>query len=342
VADAFRRCGFDVTAVPATPPPTEDLLSGAWDERFGADRPSTAASWPRDGGPAVLAGRSPALRKTLEAALRAAGGDDGVVLVGERGAGHEAVAREIHEHSHRAALPFCSVAVAGRDELAVDRDLFGFGGAMASSRGGTVFLSGLGGASSVLQERLAKAAVAAGAPRLIASALRGPRAPGASLDFHAEIARRLPLEIAVPPLRERREDLPALVERTAHACAGEAGKPAPAFGSEAMRALMEYDWPGNFAQLRNAVERIVWLGRAEIVDVVDLPVEIFYPGAENNPPWPLRTARKAFERQHILWAIREHGGDKPKAAEALGINLSSLYRKLTGEDSEDTRTQYSR
>ncbi|MBI2922657.1 MAG: sigma-54-dependent Fis family transcriptional regulator [Planctomycetes bacterium] len=307
-----------------------------------------------------LVGRSPGLRNVHDLILKVGPNDRPVLILGESGSGKELVARALHEASPRAPFGFTAVNVAAIPESLLESELFGhvkgsFTGATSDKEGlfaaasrGTLFLDELAEAPLSLQVKLLRVLeshefMPVGSTkthrsdaRVIAATNRDLKKRVEEKLFREDLYYRLSvLEVRVPALRERREDIPELVEHFAAKVAAEAGRRPPAIAAEAMRVLSAYDWPGNVRQLRNVVERMVILGPGQDLGTADLPPEVMGPAGTGQATMNLRGSRKAFERQHILWVLREYGGDKVKAAEALGINLSSLYRKLEGEDTEE-------
>ncbi len=334
-------------------------------------------------GPAQLVGDSPALRAVVHAAERAATSDINVLLTGESGTGKDLVAHLIHDLSARREGPFVVVDCGALPETLAESEIFGhekgaFTGALSRSvgkfalaHGGTLFLDEIGNAPASLQAKLLRAIetktfdrlggrqpVHADA-RVIAATNRDLRRMDAQGAFRADLFYRLGgFHIAIPPLRERAEDIPelavAFIERISlqqH----RAGAP-PVLTSEAFEALRRYRWPGNVRELRNVIERAVLLCGASI-DLEHLPLEITMggeggaedecgtatgaapgtvPGAAAAPAAAPGTALKdarehdhaATERRLLLEALARFRGNKRAVARHLEIDPKTLYRLL--------------
>jgi two-component system, NtrC family, response regulator GlrR len=302
------------------------------------------------GVPPELVGVSAAIGLVQELVRRAAVSEGGVLLVAERGSDVESVARELHALGRGPTAPFVAVDC-GAENL--DRALFGEpgGGAfdlesvssdsrIAAARRGTLFLQQIGDLPAAVQTRLARIARDGevridGAPvathmRLVASA-----APGIDTDvlehrFRTDLYRRLTTsQIHLPPLRMRPDDVPSIAMRLLDDRAGADGTPPRAFTQAALALLAALTWPGNLAELRDAVARVGSRTTADTIHVEDLlpalpldraPVS-FVPGGS------LREARLRFERDYIAAVLQHHGWRMADAAQTLGIQRPNLYRK---------------
>ncbi len=302
-----------------------------------------------------LVGRSPQIQRVIEMISRVAGTDTTILIEGESGTGKELVARAIHGESPRADRPFVAINCGALPETLLESELFGhirgaFTGATATKKGlfeeadhGTLFLDEIGDTSTatqikllrVLQEREIRR-VGSNAPiridvRLLAATHQNLEALVREARFREDLFYRLNVvTISVPPLRERREDIPLLATHFLEAAAKRLGKPAPALSQEAMTLLLEYPWPGNVRQLENAIERAVLMAGGDVIFPGDLP-----PGLLRNAPPdqggapPSRVARlEEVERDHILNTLEELGWNQARAAEVLGIGRNTLWRKL--------------
>ncbi len=295
---------------------------------------------------------SDAMRRVLDQMERAARSDSPVLLTGEVGTGKKSVAETIHRHGHRQAGPLIRVNVAALAVAAVEKRLFGSGesdqceaerqrpGAFGAADGGTLFIEEIGHLPKTAQARLLRAlekprtAFPDDNPevladvRVIASTSRDLYELVAQERFRANLYYRLNvIPIDVPPLRQRREDIPALVRRTLdEICAGEnLSRVRP--DSELMRLLEDYDWPGNLRQLRACLRSIVRFSKTERLAVRDWPSD-----RDTEPEKKLRELpdqRLAdLERMAMVEALEQHGGNRTSAAEALGISVRTLQRKL--------------
>jgi two-component system nitrogen regulation response regulator NtrX len=316
-----------------------------------------------------LVGQSPALRNVLEAVTRAAPTNATVLLLGESGVGKELVARTIHRNSSRAGQRFVQVNCAAIPEELIESELFGhekgsFTGATEKQVGkfeqadrGTIFLDEVGDMSQktqakvlrVLQEqeveRLGSARTIKVDVRVIAATNKNLEDAIARGEFREDLYFRLNvIPIVVPPLRERREDIPRLVQHFAKRTAEEHNLKPKRFDQGAMDALQRYRWRGNIRELRNTVERLLIMTPSEFVRVDDLPVEIrsgesvrvTVPDAESAPkgaegnagPGTLREFKDAAERAYLVQKLRENNWNISRTAELIDTPRSNLYKKL--------------
>jgi len=303
-------------------------------------------------------GNNRAFGEVLKLAGMVAPTDSTVLITGESGTGKEIVARYIHQLSEREEGPFVSINCGALPESLLESELFGhvrgsFTGAvrdkdglLVAARGGTFLLDEVGEMSPALQVKFLRAlqereVVPVGATEPVRIDVRIIAATNRDLEqeirrgaFRSDLYYRLNvITLHLPPLRERMEDIPLLAE---HFLAGltriENGGPPQAFRltDDALAALQRYDWPGNVRELENALERAAILARGEVIDVSTLPARIMEPQVA-----PLVSERPAtnptlelVERAYILWVLQAEGGNKARAAEVLGIDPSTLYRKL--------------
>ena len=304
-------------------------------------------------GAVELVGRSNAIARVHELLRRAAASDSGTLITGETGTAVESVARELHGRSRQATAPFVIVECGAADVASVDRLLFGpaadaeptdlepvtSDSRVAAAIGGTLFLQDVSELPASTQARLARiardgevridGAVVATMFRLVASA-----SPGIDADVHAhrfrgDLYRRLTgMRIDLPPLRDRAEDVPVLAQRLLDDFAAD-GAPARTFTQTALALLGALTWPGNFAELRAAIERVVAETRAEVIQVEDLlpALQLLRAPAPFVPSGNLREARLRFERDYIAAVLRHHGWRMAEAAQTLGIQRPNLYRK---------------
>jgi two-component system response regulator AtoC len=301
-----------------------------------------------------VVGRSEAMLQVYKTAARVASTDATVLIQGESGTGKELVARAIHAASPRASGPFVAVDCGAIAEGVLESELFGhtrgaFTGAQAARRGlfeeahhGTLFLDEIGDVGPNLQARLLRALqegtirrVGANDPisvdvRIVAATNRDMDAAVKQGTFRADLYYRLHVvSIRIPPLRERREDIPLLAEHFAQ----KHGRPeGSAISPEAREILVAYDWPGNVRELENAVARALALNPSGVVIPEDLPDAIRLAQTESAPvPLPPpgdRPTLAELERRYASQVLGETGGNKTRAAEILGIDRKTLYRIL--------------
>jgi len=296
---------------------------------------------------ANLLGRSPAMRVLYEQIEDVAASEATVLLLGETGVGKELVAEAIHHASRRAAGPLVKVNCSALSEGLLESELFGhvrgaFTGAMRDTvgrfelaSGGTIFLDEIGELAPstqvkllrVLQEkeieRVGEARTIAVDCRVVAASNRNLRALVRCGSFREDLFYRLSvIPIHVPPLRERRADVPLLAEHFLTRVRAQEGKSIAGFAPEAIDCLLEYPWPGNVRELENAVAFAVIKCRSRSIAVEHLPPEVREVGTVSRP----RT--ETISRSTIEAALQKSGGNRLRAAKALGIGRATLYRKL--------------
>lgn len=306
-----------------------------------------------------LVGSSAALQKVRELIGQSAASDSRVLITGENGTGKELVAREIHAQSSRSARPFVEVNCAAIPDNLIESELFGhergsFTGAVSGRRGkfeladgGTLFLDEIADMSAGAQAKVLRAVqemrferVGGEASvnvdvRIIAATNWDISEAMSQGQFREDLFFRLNvIPISVPPLRERREDIPELVEHFLRKFSRPPGAPPKEVSPEGMSALKAYDWPGNIRELKNFVERVTILSDAAVVSASlvesflgDLPVPGHVEFAEYRG-LGLTEARELFERRFIEEALSENDNDIRRAAEALGVHPNSLHGRL--------------
>jgi DNA-binding NtrC family response regulator len=305
-----------------------------------------------------VVGRSEAMLQVFKTAARVASSDATVLIQGESGTGKELVARAIHTASPRASGPFVAVDCGAIAEGVLESELFGhargaFTGAQTARRGlfeeanhGTLFLDEIGDVGPNLQARLLRAIqegtirrVGTNEPvavdvRIVAATNRDLDAAVRAGTFRADLYYRLHVvNIRIPPLRERREDVPLLAEHFAQ----KHGRPEGSAISPAARELLvAYDWPGNVRELENVVARALALNPSGVVMPEDLPDAIRHArdgspaatGVAGLPGPGDRPTLAELERRYATQVLQETGGNKTRAAELLGIDRKTLYRIL--------------
>jgi len=302
--------------------------------RNAADRPIVCAS--------------PAMIELLEALERAAGFRACVLLRGEPGTGKEGLARAIHAQSDRRAGPFVRVGCRESDEDATIAELFGRPGGVAPPRtgafvladGGTLLLDDVDALSLTCQERLlavlqGEAVSIPGADkprrvdvRVLSASTRNLSAPDSGDPFLEDLRARLAsVELAVPPLRERPEDIPLLLDHFADRASRALGLARPILGDDALERLVSYAWPGNIREFENVVERAVLLARGGRITSRELP-EGLEASDTDRYDLALRPAKKRLELDMIRRALRKTGGNRTHAARLLRISHRALLYKL--------------
>ena len=318
----------------------QEIRKGGGSPPSGADRPI---------------GKSRRFLDILKLADVVAPTDSTVLLEGESGTGKEVLANYIHNASLRTGGPFMSINCGALPETLLESELFGhvkgsFTGAVrdkqglfAAARGGTFFLDEVGEMPPSLQVKLLRVlqqreVIPVGATEVLPVDVRIIAATNRNLEeevqrgnFRSDLFYRLNvIAIELPPLRERRDDLILLIDRFLQDLAGRDGQP-KALSAEAMDAVMVYKWPGNVRELQNALEHACVMCRGSLIDASHLPERItrrkrdplVAEKAEPNPTLDL------VERAYIMFVLQAEGGNKTRAAEALGIDPSTLYRKLS-------------
>jgi two-component system nitrogen regulation response regulator NtrX len=300
----------------------------------------------------------------METITRVAPTNARILIMGENGTGKELVARAIHALSLRASGPFVEVNCAAIPEELIESELFGhvkgaFTGALAARKGkfeladgGTLFLDEIGDMSlktqakvlRALQEQRIEPVGGAGSVdvdvRVIAATNKDLEEEIRKGRFRDDLFFRLNvIPFHVPPLRERREDVPLLARHFMEVLSAEHGRRPRAIAPEVLGALSRLPWPGNVRELRNIIERLVIMSPGDTIELPHLPASLLEglpaevpaaAGEASAEPRGLAEAREDFERQYILRKYRECGGNMSRTAEALGVERSNLYRKMKG------------
>jgi len=300
-----------------------------------------------------IIGDSGRMQEVLSLVRRVAPSDATVLIRGESGTGKELIARALHYASPRAAAPLVKVNCAALAESLLEAELFGhekgaFTGAVASRKGrfeladgGSIFLDEIGDLPPHLQVKLLRVLqereferVGSSRPikvdvRLLAATHRNLEALVREGRFREDLYYRINVvTIVLPPLRERREDLPPLIEHFLRAFAGKNGKAIRGLTREARETLLRYDYPGNIRELENLIERAVVLTRDDVLGVEDLPLALEAPASESGEEAGLIAAVEGLERRMIREALAKADGTQTRAAELLGISERVLRYKL--------------
>ena len=313
--------------------------------RAGRISPSTELKLSHD-----LIGESEEMHEVLDAIRKSASTPATVIISGESGTGKELVARAIHYNSERASAPFVPVNCGGIPEGLLESELFGhvkgaFTGATVTragffqtADGGTIFLDEISETSMAMQSKLLRVLqdkevymVGATKPRkvdvrILAASNKDLSALIVKGAFREDLFFRLNvINIHIPPLRERRNDIPLLANYFMQKYALEMDKATPHLTSDALEVLRGYNWPGNVRELENVVQRIVVMGEEAIVDIPDLPSLMRFSALKAEG---LDRPLAEVEREYIRKVLASVGGNKTKAAKILGIDRKTLRDKL--------------
>jgi transcriptional regulator with GAF, ATPase, and Fis domain len=313
-----------------------------------------------------LVGESPRMREIWRLLSRVAPSDSTVLLRGESGTGKEVAARTIHRKSRRASRPFVAINCATLSETLLESELFGhekgaFTGAIARKIGkfevadtGTLFLDEVGEIPPPLQARLLRVLQEKefdrlGSTRPVRVDVRVIAATNRDLEkairegtFREDLFYRLNvISCTLPPLRERREDIPLLASHFAARFGFQLGRRVAGFTPEARACLQRYAWPGNVRELSNAIERAIVLGDGDLIRPEDLPETILEAAGGPDGKLPSTLVTRYHEtinetkKRLILGAIEQAGGNITKAAELLGLNANYLHRLISNLDLRD-------
>lgn len=300
-------------------------------------------------------GKSEEIVNLKKLAMRVAGTDSTVLIRGESGTGKDLIARAIHTASNRARGPFITINCAALPENLLESELFGykkgaFTGAIKDKEGlfkvadgGTFFLDEVGNTSMSIQVKLLrvledKLVTPVGETKPFKVDVRLIAATNANLEeaakagqFREDLFYRLNvLPINIPPLRDRREDIPLLVEYFVEKFCKRNNKDTKELDKEVLQTLYDYGWPGNVRELENSIERAVLLAKGEKIELGDLPPKILETntGTVVSQEHPENPTLESIEKAYIYYIMDRAKGKKSKAAKILGIDSSTLYRKL--------------
>jgi two-component system response regulator HydG len=297
-----------------------------------------------------ILGESESMNQVFDAITKAASTSATILITGQSGTGKELVARAIHYNSKRASAPFVPVNCGGIPETLLESELFGyvkgaFTGAMETragffqtADGGTIFLDEVSETSLAMQVKLLRVLqekeicmVGSTQPRkvnlrILAATNKDLLALVNKGSFREDLYYRLNvIEIAIPPLLERGDDVILLASHFARKFSKELEKPEPQFSDRALEILRNFAWPGNVRELENLIRRLVVMTDSDIIDVPDLPDLMRYAGVRENG---LRRTLAEVETSHIRGVLASEGGNKTRAAEILGIDRKTLREKM--------------
>jgi Nif-specific regulatory protein len=302
-----------------------------------------------------MVGESPRMREIYRLLRRVAATDSTVLLLGESGTGKELAARAIHRASPRAERPFVAVNCATLSETLLESELFGhekgaFTGAAARKLGkvevadtGTLFLDEVGEIPLPLQAKLLRflqerefERVGSTHPlrvdvRVVAATNRNLEQAARAGTFREDLYYRLNvITLNLPPLRERREDIPLLASHFAARTSQRLGRPTAGFTPEARACLVRYDWPGNVRELANAIERAIVLGEDDLIRPEDLPEAVIETGSASGAAVTrYHETINETKKRLVLVALEEARGNVTKAGALLGIHPNYLHRLLS-------------
>jgi len=297
-----------------------------------------------------MIGQSRAIKGIYEVLKRVAPSNISVLIEGESGTGKELIARAIHNNSPRADKPFKPINCAGLSETLLESELFGhikgaFTGAAADRKGlfeiadkGTLFLDEIGDMAANSQAKLLRViedgiVIPVGSNKQMVVDVRLISATNQDLaklieekKFRQDLYFRIKgVDIVIPPLRDRTEDIPELVEFFLKEAASETGSKISRITDAAMDALVNYDWPGNIRQLRNTIRTMVVMSRSDKLDISDIPADVLRIRQLGSGE---ALSLNELEKQAIIEILAKTGNNREKAAKILGIGERTLYRKI--------------
>ena len=352
--EAMKAGAFEYLKKPFDPEELE-LLVGRAVEHMALRRENRQLRSALDGTFSVhgIIGRSPAMREVVSILERVAPTDVPILVEGESGTGKDMVARAVHGMSRRASGPYIALNMSAIPENLAESELFGhekgaFTGAETARAGffaeadrGTLFLDEIGLLPATLQAKLLRVLqdgdyIPVGSRRARKADVRVVCATNEDLKKNVEQGkfredlyyriRVVPLRL--PPLRERTEDIPLLVDHLVKKHALRLSRPPLQPDVDAMRALLDHGWPGNVRELEHALERALLLARGEAITLADLPPEVRGGHDGDHGEGGYRQARDAWEKRYLQDLLAEAGGSVARAAELAGLHRSTLYEKL--------------
>ncbi len=317
-----------------------------------------------------IVGNDVRMQKTFEVIESIADTKATVLVTGQSGTGKSLIARAIHQRSNRREAPFVEIACGALPENLLESELFGhvagsFTGASSNkigkfkqADGGTIFLDEIGTASAGLQVKLLRVLQefefeqVGGTEtfkvntRVILATNEDLSQAVADGTFRQDLYYRINvINLQLPSLSERRGDIPMLAQYFLEKVCGETGKSVNGFEPEALRAMQSYDWPGNVRELQNAIERSVLLGKGSLISLADLPTNVTSGALADAPALSvdpnrkltLKEALEGPERQIIYQVLKENNWNRNATADQLGINRTTLYKKMKKLDLEHQR-----
>lgn len=303
-----------------------------------------------DPSPLGIIGKSKPMQEIFKTIEKAASTSYTVLITGESGTGKELVARSIHYHSDRSSAPFIPVNCSAIPETLLESELFGYikgaftganesrAGFFQTADGGTIFLDEIGDTALAMQAKLLRilqnkevSMVGSSKPRkvdvrVLAATNKDILKMVNRQLFREDLYYRLNvININVPPLRERSDDILLLTNHLLRKFSLELGKPLQCFSDRALTILKSYSWPGNIRELENLIQRLTLMVESEVIDVPDLPAYMRYNICNGSPG--LKTLEE-IQNQHILFVMESVDNNQSQAAKILGINRKTLREKL--------------
>jgi two-component system, NtrC family, response regulator AtoC len=354
--EAMKAGAFDYLKKPFEPEELELIVDRAV-EHMRLTRENEKLRSALDGAFSVhgIVGRSAAMKDLVSILERVAPSDVPMLIEGESGTGKDMVARAIHGMSRHSGGPYIALNMSAIPEQLAESELFGhekgaFTGAeatragfFAEADGGTLFLDEIGLLAPTLQAKLLRVLqdgdyipVGSRRPkkanvRIVCATNEDLRKNVDSGKFREDLYYRIRVvPLRLPPLRERKEDIPLLVEHLVKKHALRLGRPPLQPDAAAMRALLDHAWPGNVRELEHALERALLLARGDVIAPGDLPPELLHPHAHEGEHGEggYRHARDSWEKRYFQELLDEAGGSVAKAADLAGLHRSTLYEKL--------------
>ncbi len=346
--EAMRAGAFDYISKPFDIAEVKRIVERALAQATRAEEPPGVA---QPQAPSGLIGGSAPMLSVYKQIARASDSLSPVLIIGESGTGKELVARAIHDNSTRAKEPFVGINCGAVVETLLESELFGhvrgaFTGAIgdhpgifAQAANGTVLLDEIGETTPALQVRLLRVLEEGEVrpvgghrstrvnARVIAATNVDLEQAAAAGRFRQDLYYRLSvLVIRIPPLRDRRADLPLLIERFLEEGCARARR-RKVLSSDCLESLMRYSWPGNVRELRNTMERLVMFSQGSVIEAADLPPTVTSSRATPHE-WPFSDlpTLDELERRYLLHVLDAVGGNRTRAAEVLGIDRRTLYR----------------
>ncbi|HEY1785500.1 MAG TPA: sigma-54 dependent transcriptional regulator [Pirellulales bacterium] len=352
---AMKLGAEDYLTKPVEPEELLELVRRTIEQRQQVQRTVEPAADRRGPAAGRILGQSPRIIDVLERLTRAAPADSLVLILGESGTGKELVASALHEQSRRRAGPYIAVNIAALPESLVEAELFGYVpgaftgavkhrvGRFEAAHGGTLFIDEIGDFPLPAQAKLLRVLESFSVNpvgsneerrvdvRVVAATSRNLTELVASGDFREDLFYRLNvLTIQLPALRQRRDDIPLLIDAFMAESCRKHQRSQPALSPELLEFMLAYDWPGNVRQLRNAIENMIVMSRTATLSFPDLPAYL-----SGDPSLLVRSATAGrtdnlqdMERTAILSVLERCRGNRTYAAEALGISVRTLQRKL--------------
>ena len=352
--ECMKQGAYDYIAKPFKPDEIILTLRKA-EERFRLLRENTALKerLARGQAPASLVFCSEAMRKIFSLVQKVASSSSPVLITGETGTGKELVARALHAEGDRRAEPFVAVNCSAISPALIESELFGHAkgaftgadrerpGLFAAAHRGTLFLDEIGELPLELQPKLLRVLQEGEIRRVgetqsrrvdvrvVAATARNVREEVAKGRFREDLFYRLAVvEIQIPPLRERREDIPELTRHFLARIATREGRKTPVLSANCLETLTGYPWPGNVRELENFMEKAMIFNRGEVIDRANLPGEIRRQEREGQGDLSLKNAVARMEREYIRKALSATCGNQTQAAKLLEISLRGLLYKM--------------